>query len=251
MRVAIINPTTTAAFEMKNLEAGERVAAAGTEILSVTVANGPPSIEDHLDEAVAALATVEEIQRLESQAVNAYVIACFGDPGIWAAREITKAPVIGIAEAAFHAATIVATHFSVVTTLGRTRVMCEHLLHIFGFAHRCRRIRAVEVEVLALERTGLATFNSIEAECRKALAEDDSDALVLGCAGMSDLSVRLQDRLGVPVIDGVASAVKLVESLVTLGYGTSKRGDLATPLPKTYSGRFAALSPIQVSQCRP
>jgi allantoin racemase len=248
VRLAIINPTTTAAFASKNLEAAERVAAAGTEILSVTVASGPPSIEDHLDEAVAAVAIVEEIQRLEAQAVNAYVIACFGDPGIWAAREITDAPVIGIAEAAFHAVTIVATHFSVVTTLGRTRVMCEHLLHIFGFAHRCRRIRAVEVEVLALEDTGLVTFNAIEEECRKALDEDGSDALVLGCAGMADLSVRLQDRLGVPVIDGVASGVKLVESLVALGYGTSKRGDLAAPLPKTYSGRFAFLSPTRAYQ---
>jgi allantoin racemase len=59
---------------------------------------------------------------------------------------------------------------------------------------------------------------------------------VLGCAGMAGLCVTLQQRLGVPVIDGVAAAVKLSEALVSLGLKTSKVGDYATPLPKVYVG---------------
>ncbi len=76
----------------------------------------------------------------------------------------------------------------------------------------------------------------IEACAREALARDRSGAIVLGCAGMAELTATLQQRLGVPVIDGVAAAVKLAEALAALGLRTSKHGDYARPLPKAYTG---------------
>jgi allantoin racemase len=243
MRIGIINPTTTAAFGHKNLAAGRRVAGPGTEIVSFTPLGGPPSIEGHLDEVAATVAILETIRDHEADGIDGWVIACFGDPGIWAAREVARGPVIGIAEAAFHAATMVATHFSVVTTLQRTVVIAEHLLQIFGFSHRCRRVRASELEVLALEDAGSAAYATIRDECRSALSEDASDAIVLGCAGMADLAARLESELNVPVVEGVAAGVALIEGLVRQGLTTSKRGDLAFPLPKTYRGRLADLSP--------
>ena len=77
----------------------------------------------------------------------------------------------------------------------------------------------------------------------QALERDRSGAIVLGCAGMADLCASLQQRLGVPVIDGVAAAVKLAEGLVSLGLKTSKRGDYAAPLAKPYAGLAAPWSP--------
>ncbi|MEO1017567.1 MAG: aspartate/glutamate racemase family protein [Pseudomonadota bacterium] len=242
-RIAIINPTTTRAFGERNGVAGEAVACADTEILSVTMTDGPPSIEGHYDEAISTIALLEEIRKLERQEIDGYVLACFGDPGIWAAREIAQGPIIGIAEASFHAASIVATKFSVVTTLARTKVICEHLLQVMGMASRCGRVRATGIEVLALEHGDRPTFERIVAECRQALDEDDSGAIVLGCAGMADLAKRLQDGLGVPVIEGVAAGVKLIESLVSLGLSTSKRGDLAYPIDKAYTGTLERFSP--------
>ena len=73
------------------------------------------------------------------------------------------------------------------------------------------------------------------------MARDRSGAIVLGCAGMSALCHTLSERLGVPVIDGVSVAVKFAEALAALGLGTSKRGDYATPLRKTYTGWAAPL----------
>lgn len=242
-RIAIINPTTTLAFGERNLAAGKAVAAAGTEIVSITPEHGPASIEGHYDEAVATIQILEEIHRIDKDGIDGYVLACFGDPGIWAAREATGAPVIGIAEASFHMASIVSTKFSVVTTLARTKIICEHLLHTLGLADRCARIRASDLEVLELEDTGSNAFARIEAECREALEHDGSGAIVLGCAGMGDLAEELQQRLQVPVVEGVTAGVKLVESLAALNLTTSKRGDLAFPLAKTYAGRLAGFSP--------
>jgi allantoin racemase len=63
------------------------------------------------------------------------------------------------------------------------------------------------------------------AEARRAIAEDNAEAIILGCAGLQPLVEPLSLTLGVPVIEGVAAAVKMVEALVTLRLATSKRGE--------------------------
>ena len=87
-------------------------------------------------------------------------------------------------------------------------------------------------------------------ECRRALAEDASGAIVLGCAGMAELAASLTRELQVPVIDGVAAAVKIAEALVGLGLKTSKHGDLASPLRKRVCGRLGAYC-AGVTACSP
>lgn len=243
MRIKVINPNTTASMTEIIAAAARRVAAPGTEILAATSPAGPVSIEGHYDEAVAVVGMLEEVHRGEAEGCDGYVIACFGDPGLLAAREIARGPVLGIAEAAMHAASLVATGFSIVTTLGRTRVIAEHLVRNYGMEHHCRRVRAVEVPVLELENPASGARARITEECRRALDEDGSGAIVLGCAGMADLTEAIGREIGAPVIDGVAAAVKLVEALVGLGLGTSKRGDLAWPIPKPYTGALAHLAP--------
>jgi allantoin racemase len=244
MRIKVINPNTTAGMTAKIGEAARRVAASGTEILAVNPAAGPVSIESHYDEAVSVLGVLEEVHEGERGGVDGYVIACFGDPGLLAAREIAKGPVLGIAEAAMHAASLIATGFSVVTTLERTCIIAEHLVRNYGMEHHCRKVRGTDIPVLDLEDTGSAALGMIVEECRRAVAEDRCGAIVLGCAGMADLVAAVQREVGVPVIDGVTVAVKLVEALIGLGLGTSKRGDLAWPLPKPYAGKLGHLAPV-------
>src|SRR5262245_10056303 len=243
MRIKVINPNTTASMTRKIGMAAEAVAAPGTEIIAVNPRNGPESIEGHYDEAVSVIGLLEEIHAGEAQGIDAYVIACFGDPGLLAAREIAKGPVLGIAEAAMHAASMIATGFSVVTTLERTRVIAEHLVRNYGMEHHCRKVRATDIPVLELEHPASEARAMILAECEKAILEDKSGAIVLGCAGMADLVRYLEGRLGIPVIDGVAAAVKFAEALTGLGLRTSKKGDLAYPLHKPYKGALSAYAP--------
>ena len=131
-----------------------------------------------------------------------------------------------------HAASFVALHFSVVTTLSRTRVIAEHLLRNYGMEHACRKVRAVDVAVLDLDKPEANVRGLLLRECRDALDHDGIGAIVLGCAGMADLARDLSSELGIPVIDGVAAAVRFAEALVGLGLKTSKHGDLAFPIAK-------------------
>ena len=226
--------------------AARQVASAGTTIDAVNPSDGPPSIEGHYDESIAAAAMLKILR--EDDSADGYIIACFGDPGLAAAREAVSAPVLGIAECAMRAASFIADGFSVVTTLARTVPISEHLVRAYGMENYCRKIRATDLAVLELEGDSAAVHRRIEEECRLAITDDGANAIVLGCAGMADLAASLNGKLGVPVIDGVACAVKFLEALSGLRLTTSKRGGFAFPLAKLYGGIFAPLSPSGKSE---
>ncbi|MCC8391652.1 aspartate/glutamate racemase family protein [Paraburkholderia sp. MMS20-SJTR3] len=243
MRIKLINPNTTHRMTEAMGRCAREVAAPGTEVIAVNPTMGPPSIEGYYDEALATPGLLAEVAAGERDGCDGYVIACFGDPGLYAARELARGPVIGIAEAAMHAASVLAPGFSVVTTLARTCGMAWHLAERYGMKRFCRNVRASDVAVLDLDKPGSAARRIILDECRRALDEDGSDAIVLGCAGMAELCAQIEDALGAPVIEGVTAAVKWTEALVALRLATAKRGDYARPLAKRYDGALASFSP--------
>jgi allantoin racemase len=236
MKIKVINPNVTLSMTDKIGAAARMVAATGTEIIAVSPQHGPVSIEGHYDEALSVVGILDEIRSGEASGVDAYVIACFGDPGLLAARELAIGPVIGIAEAAMHAASVLATGFSIVTTLERSCIIAEHLTQNYGMSKFCRGIHGTNLAVLDLEDAQADSYHIILNSCRRALTVDRSGAIVIGCAGMTDICARLQDELGVPVIDGVTAAVKWAEALVAIGLKTSKKGDLAPPIAKPFVG---------------
>ncbi|WP_158783455.1 allantoin racemase [Pantoea sp. BAV 3049] len=240
--VQVINPNTSVAMTRTIGEAARAVAGPATEILAVCPSQGVPSIEGHFDEAIAAIGVLEQVKAGREQGVCGHVIACFGDPGLLAARELAQGPVVGIAEAAMHMATMVATRFSIVTTLPRTVIIARHLLQQYGLEHHCAALHAIDLPVLALEDGSGLAQEKVREGCIQAKHHDGSGAIVLGCGGMATLARELTLELGIPVIDGVGAAVKMVESLVALGFSTSKHGDLNYPIRKMLSGQFERLN---------
>jgi allantoin racemase len=241
MRINVVNPNTTRTMTAKIAAAARAVAAPGTEIVAVQPDEGPPSIEGYLDEALSVPGLLAEIVKGERAGVAGHVIACFDDTGLDAARVIARAPVVGIGEAACHLATLVAGRFAIVTTLSRSIPALEHNLVRYGLASRCARVRASDVPVLELEEPHSDARRRIAAEIDAALRDDRAEAIVLGCAGMADLAADLSAEFGVPVIEGVSAAVKLIEALAALRIVTSKVGAYAPSPVKTYTGPFRAL----------
>lgn len=246
MRVLVVNPNTTASMTARIGIAAQAAAGPGTQITAVNPQSGPVSIEGYYDEAFSVPGLLEEIMKGEAAGAEAHVIACFDDTGLEAARCCAASPVIGIGEAAFHLASLVAHRFSVVTTLSRSIAAIETNLMKYGFDRRCARVRACEVPVLELDNPASNAREKLSAEIRRAMAGDHAEAIVLGCAGMADLAASLAAEHGLPVIDGVAAAVKLAEALIALGHRTSKRGAYAAPRSKPFSGLFAHLGASSV-----
>ena len=117
----------------------------------------------------------------------------------------------------------------------------EELARRYGFAERAA-VTACNVPVLDLEKPGSGARGKLEAEIVRAL-DKGADAIVLGCAGMADLARALSSKFDVPVVDGVAAAVKQAEALAALRLTTSRRGAYATPGAKAYSGILQAFAP--------
>lgn len=232
MRLHLINPNASAAMTAQIRRSAMRVAASGTELIVTGGRDAPVSIEGYADEALAVPPMLRAIREADVAGADAHVIACFDDPGLNAAREVATAPVLGICQAAVQVASMLAARFSVVTTLPRSVPIIEDLVQGYGVAHRCRRVRAIDLPVLALEAEPVLARARLLEAIRRAQSEDGAEAVILGCAGMSELCDALSAETGMPVIDGVSAAVKLAEALVGGGFRTSKRGAYAFPNPK-------------------
>ena len=220
IRLHIINGNTIAAMTA-NIDAQARAAARPETIIRTTQpAAGPLTIESYYDEYLAIPHILAELIQHEG-ASDAFILACWGDPGIEAAREITRKPVIGIAEASLYVANSLGAKFGVVSTLKRTQHMVEKTIEKVGLSSRCALALCTDLPVAATEEDRDHTVNVLEAGGRQVIAAG-AEVIVLGCAGMSGLDQQLAQRLGVPVIDAVAAAVVWAEALVQLGAQTSK-----------------------------
>ncbi|UXS04977.1 aspartate/glutamate racemase family protein [Agrobacterium tumefaciens] len=245
MRILVINPNTTQSMTATIADAATRAASNDTEILAVTSTMGPVSIEGYYDEVFAIPGMLIEVAKAEKLGAKAAVIACFDDTGLDAARALATIPVIGICEAAVATAAFIAQRFTVVTTMERSRLPVEHLVHRYGMGTRAK-VRAADIPVLSLEDPSSDALPRLRAEIAAALLKDKAEAIVLGCAGMADLAANLSREFGVPVIDGVSAAVRHAETLVSLGLSTAKRGAYATPIDKLYRGSMEDFSPSRL-----
>src|ERR1043165_7658657 len=161
-KILIVNPNTTASMTKTIGEAARAVAAPGTEIVAVTSAMGPVSIEGFYDEAFAVPGLIQAF--LGAPDADAGIIACFDDTGLDAARSAAPFPVVGICEAALVTAGQIAKRIGVVTTLPRSIVPLEELVRRYGFAERAQ-VTACNVAVLDLEKPGSGEIG--RASCRE------------------------------------------------------------------------------------
>ena len=220
MKLLVANPNTTASMTEKIKGAALAVARPDTKVVAVNSASGPASIQGYLDVATCVPGLLAAVEPHGD--ADAILVACFDDTGVDALRCTTEAPVIGIGEAAFHAAAMISAKFGVVTTLSRSVPGLEANLVRYGLWQKCTGVRATDIPVLALENGDPETTDTIRAEIRLAVERDGAEAVVLGCAGMADLMAQLSDEFGLPVIDGVVCGVTMAEALVNAGLKTSK-----------------------------
>ena len=222
MKILVINPNTTVSMTEKAVLAARTVARSDTEIIGATSQNGPASIQGYLDAATCIPGLLEEIRRHPD--VHAIIIACFDDTGLDAVRCMVDVPVLGIGEAAFHAASMLSNTFSVITTLRCSVPGLENNLMRYGLAKKCVGVRATDIPVLSLEDDESGFIEIIRADIHKALTEDHAEAIILGCAGMANLMTQLSAEFECPVVDGITAAVGFAETLVSCNLTTSKKG---------------------------
>ena len=235
MRILTVNVNTTPSMTDSIAAAARAASEPGVEIVGLTPRFGAPSCEGNMESYLAAVGVMDAVLSYDHP-FDAVIQAGFGEHGREGLQELLEQPVVDITEAAAATAMYVGRSYSVVTTLDRTVPLIEDRLRLAGLMERCASVRASNTSVLDLERDEGAAIQSIVDEAQRSIDEDHAEVIVLGCGGMAALEKAVREQCGVPVVDGVAAAVNVAQSLVRLGLTTSKSRTYAKPLPKTLKG---------------
>ena len=216
MKILIINPNSSPEMTGKIKETALEFAAGAFEVDCLPTPGAPDYIETYEDQQKAAPGMIRLVRENE-ETCDAFVIACHCDPNLDAMKEITTKLVVGIGEASMKIASMLGHSFSVVTDTIHSIPNKEALARKYHLQDALASARAPEKdsEELSFEEK---IFQAAEAAAK----EDDAEVLVLGCAGMTGLDKRLQELLGIPVLDGVVCALILASGLLKHGISTSK-----------------------------
>ena len=221
-RIIVINPNSTVAVTDDIDRALEPLRfQGGPGIVCLTLAEGPPGIEtqEHVDSVVAPIRRRVEA---EDERAAAFVIACFSDPGVAEARDATAKPVFGIAECGLMSAMARAGRVGVIAILEASVERHRRFYHERGIEGRVAGELALDLGVLELaeEKVAFARLTEVGARLRD---ETGAEVLVLGCAGMARYRARLEEALGVPVIDPTQAAVAMAIAAVQLGSSVGRK----------------------------
>jgi Asp/Glu/hydantoin racemase len=240
--ILLINPNTTASITDLVLKTAKRFAAKGTNLRAVTGAFGPRYIASRVGYAIAGHAAVDAFANDRGRK-DAVVLACFGDPGLAALKEIAKVPVVGMADASILQACAMGNRFSIVTGGERWKSMLEEFVAGHGLSSRLASIRTVAPTGADIARNPKAAMALLAKGCG-ACAQDGADVVILGGAGLAGLAAKLKSTVDVPLLDGVACAVSMAEALAQQKLAKAKSGALALPAPVESIGLSPALTKL-------
>lgn len=234
MKIFVINPNTSVIMTDHMREELVRIKRPDTELTVVCPDKGPDTIESAYDEAFAIPPTLDLVKKANQEGYDAVILACFSDPGLEAAKEISQIPVIGIEESSLHMAAMLGAKFSVMTPRKqRIPSKTEHV-HMRGLEHFLASVRSLDLSVAETDADPEKTKRRVFEVAKKAVEEDGAEVIILGCAGMAGYAPEIEKKLNVKVVDPSAVALKVAEAMVDLGLAHSKVGLFSAPPEKPF-----------------
>lgn len=213
MNILVIEPVKSSIFEDETVKYLENLKDPETKVTVKSLESGPKTIETYLDVAQASPGIVK-IMMDRRDLHEAFIINCFADPGLDAAREISDGLVLGVAETTMHVAAMIADKFSVITTDKNSIPWTENQARAYGLEDKLASVVAVDIGVDMLTSSN-ETYSRLLDQAKKEL-DKGSEAIVLGCTGMKSFAEKLQEDLQAPVLEPTKVTFKIAESLVKI-----------------------------------
>ncbi|HTO63005.1 MAG TPA: aspartate/glutamate racemase family protein [Bradyrhizobium sp.] len=228
MNLLLLNPNTSTEMTKLMLGVGQRAAASGTVLIPRTAPRGVPYISTRTEAQIGGAIALEMLAS-EHRNVDAAIIAAFGDPGLFAARELFDIPVVGMAEAAMLTACMAGRRFAIVTFARALGPWFEECVRSHGLWERCAGIRMLDSAFRAVSEVGTEKEDLLVELASRAMTEDDADVVIFAGAPLSGLAERVADRIPIPVVDQVVAAVKQAEALLALRLRKPRAGSFRRP----------------------
>jgi allantoin racemase len=235
MRILILNPNTTEAVTDLLTAAARAVAASGTELVPVTASRGVPYLATRAEAQIGGAIAIEMLAEHHARA-DAAIIAAFGDPGLFGARELFDIPVIGMSEAAMLTACMLGRRFAIVTFTAALSGWYRDCIEMHGLSARCCAVRALDQSFGSIAEVQDEKEELLVALASKTVSEDDAEVIILGGAPLAGLAQKIRERVAVPLVDPIGAAVKQAEALVTLAPRKAVAGAFRRPAAKPTRG---------------
>lgn len=229
MKIMVINPNSSMAMTKHLEEVLSKIKAPGTELTVVCPKGGPEAIESAYDEGLVVPGVMELVRQANDQRYDAVILACFSDPGLEAAREISDTLVLGIEETGMHISAMLGNRFTVLTMSDQRVPSKESHVRRFRMEGCCASVRPLGMSVAEIEADSQEAKKRILQVSRQAAEEDHAEVILLGCAGMAGYADDIMETLGMAVVDPSSVTLKVAEAMAAAGLKHSKRGLYAYP----------------------
>ena len=241
MKILLVNPNTSASVTARIDAVARTSASPGTEIATLTAPRGVPYIATR-GEAVIGAAVALEMLAEHHAGCDAAVIAAFGDPGLYGARELLPIPVVGMAEAAMLTACMLGRRFALVSFAQALEPWFRECVELHGLERRLSGIHMLDGPFRDIGDVQEEKEALLIELCHKAIAAG-ADTIVLAGAPLAGLAAKVAERVPVPLVDGVAAAVKQAETLAALKPRKATQGSFKR-VPKPTIGLSPALKKL-------
>ncbi len=239
-KVLVINPNTSAEMTADIQATAQRVLPASWEVLVSMAPAGPESLESWADYHLASVCVLPLLA--EHHDADGLVLACFGDPGLYALRELFPGPVVGIAEAAMSVALALGARFGILAGMGRAVELMDSMVRTYGLEARYAGSLSLDMRVLEFETERQKTLQTLMRTSRQ-LRQRGAEVLLLGCAGLTSYRQALEEQVEMPVVDPVEAGCRMLQLLVESGLRTSRAGLFARPAPQRMNRMERIFSP--------
>lgn len=230
MRIFVINPNSSEHMTAHIREEILRIKRQDTEVTVVANKGAPLAIQSATDEARAVPSLLDLVSQANAEHYDAIILACFSDPGLQPAREISDILVLGIEETSLHVAAMLGHGFTIVTPLSSRIPAKERQVQAYGLGSALASVRSLDLSVTETDASPEVAKSRILDVARQARDRDRAEILVLGCAGMTGYAADIERSLGIPVLDPTSVTFKVCEAMASLSMCQSKQGLYAAPL---------------------
>ena len=219
IEICIINPYGTTISNKKLKKCASKVINESSSIYINEENFEHDDLSHHL-ETTNISSLVKQIENNNSS--DAFIIASFEDIGVDVIRKITSKPVIGIGEASFYTANIIANKFSIITNVSQSHEALKNNLIKYDMDHKCVSLKSIEVPILDMETMSKSNLTKLENEIQRTISEDSPEAIIITSAGITNLAKDLGHKFNLPIIEGMTAATALIENLTKLQLNIKK-----------------------------
>ena len=226
MKIQVLCPGSDPSYIELVMTTYKQYKLSNASIEVIHLPEGPKEIISEADDAIVAPDVIKSAILAEKEGFDGFVVYCFDDPGVRAARNIVKMPIVGLGNPSLTLAHFVSHRFSVLSPGVKphhTRAYVEHQCYELGLSAKLASVRHVDLPPLAMMagREGSLQL-ALQREIKCAVEEDGADTIVFGCGAMTGILETLENPYGATLIDPGLTALNYLELLLNLGVNHSR-----------------------------